>query len=154
MNAIKFSHVYPKLHGQTTAELLAVRRIKIDAHTPPELLEYDTSYEGGRYPLRSGDYLQLVFIGNLHIPFCTLRSAYPASKVAYYQGQVGKMFAIDVREVVRDYSTCKHFKGECQRTLPFGGVECVEVQCDICPDATPDNCAKHCVFYQRRGGAA
>ena len=36
MNVIRFSHEYPKLHGQTSAELLAVRPLKIDAHTPPE----------------------------------------------------------------------------------------------------------------------
>ena len=83
MNTIKFSHEYPKLHGQTSAELLAVRPIKIDAHTPKELLDYDTTYEGGRYPLKSGDYIQLIFLGNLRIPFCTIRSAYPASKVMF-----------------------------------------------------------------------
>lgn len=32
MKAIKFSHEYPKLHGQTSAELLAVH--PLDAHTP------------------------------------------------------------------------------------------------------------------------
>ena len=62
---IRFSHEYPKLHGQTSAELLAVRPLKIDAHTPRELLEYDTTYRGGRYPLRSGEYIQLIFLGNL-----------------------------------------------------------------------------------------
>ena len=36
---IKFSHNYPKLHGQTSAELLAVRHIRIDENTPRELLE-------------------------------------------------------------------------------------------------------------------
>lgn len=79
MKAIKFSHEYPKLHGQTSAELLAVH--PLDAHTPKELLDYDTTYEGGRYPLRSGEYIQLIFLGNLRIPFCTIRSAYPPSKM-------------------------------------------------------------------------
>ncbi len=150
MNTIRFSHDYPKLHGQTSAELLAVRPLKIDAHTPKELLEYDTTYNGGRYPLRSGDYIQLIFLGNLRIPFCTIRSAYPESKVAYYCRSVGKTFEIEVREVVRAYDTCKFFQGESQLILPLGGVGAVEVQCEICSDATPDNCAKRCVFYQRR----
>ena len=150
MKTIRFSHNYPKLHGQTSAELLAVRPLKIDAHTPKELLEYDTTYDGGRYPLRSGEYIQLIFLGNLRIPFCTIRSAYPPSKVAYYQRSVGKVFTIEVREVVRDYSTCKHYRGECQQILPLGGIGAVAVQCDICNDATPENCAKRCVFYQRR----
>lgn len=35
--AIKFSGDYPKLHGQTSAELIAVR------DTPAELLTYDTT---------------------------------------------------------------------------------------------------------------
>lgn len=95
MLTIKFSHYYPKLHGQTSAELLAVRPLKIDAHTPRELLEYDTTYKGGRYPLRSGAYIQLIFLGNLRIPFCTIRSAYPPSKVRYYYNSVGRTFAIE-----------------------------------------------------------
>ena len=42
---IKFSSDYPKLHGQTTAELLAVKPIRIDKDTPKELLEYDTKMQ-------------------------------------------------------------------------------------------------------------
>lgn len=152
-HTIKFSHVYPKLHGQTSAELLAVRRIKIDAHTPPELLEYDTSYEGGRFPLRSGDYIQLVFIGNLHIPFCTLRSAYPASKVAYYQCSVGKVFQIETPEPP-DCSRCRHFCGFRQMEIDFDTGDTMEtVQCDTQVFATPDMAA-HCRYYQRKGGEA
>ena len=41
--AIKFSGDYPKLHGQTSAELIAVRDIRIDRDTPAELLTYDTT---------------------------------------------------------------------------------------------------------------
>ena len=96
---IGFSHHYPKLHGQTSAELLAVRPIKINKDTPQELLEYDTKFDGGYFPLRHGNYIQLIFLGNLRIPFCTIRAAYPPSKVEYYQRNIGKMFDI-------------HFKGE------------------------------------------
>lgn len=99
MSVIKFSHDYPKLHGQTSAELLAVRPIRIDRGTPMELLEYDTTYKGGRYPLRSGAYIQLIFLGNLRIPFCTIRSAYPPSKVNYYKSKIGEQFEVMVKPV-------------------------------------------------------
>lgn len=98
MSNIKFSHNYPKLHGQTSAELIAVRPIRIDKNTPRELLEYDTKYDGGYYPLPTGNYIQLVFVGNLNIPFCTIRSSYPPSKRDYYNGKVGDVFEIIIKE--------------------------------------------------------
>ena len=110
MNTIKFSHAYPKLHGQTTAELLAVRPIRIDRDTPDELLEYDTTYydkpfkdemslyaEKHRFPLPTGDYIQLIFLGNLRIPFCTIRKAYPPQKVEYYKQAVGETFEVWIK---------------------------------------------------------
>ena len=149
MNTIKFSHEYPKLHGQTSAELLAVRPIKIDAHTPKELLDYDTTYEGGRYPLKSGDYIQLIFLGNLRIPFCTIRSAYPASKVMYYHGAVGKVFAIETPEPPA-CERCRHFCGFRQMEIDFDTGDTMEtVQCDARVFATPD-AAKYCHYYQRK----
>lgn len=149
MNTIKFSHEYPKLHGQTSAELLAVRPIKIDAHTPKELLEYDTTYDGGRYPLKSGDYIQLIFIGNLRIPFCTIRSAYPPSKVRYYMNAVGHTFDIVTPEPP-DCSKCRHFCGFRQMEIDFDTGDMMEtVQCDTQVFATPDM-AKTCAMYQRR----
>ena len=99
MSVIKFSHDYPKLHGQTSAELLAVRPIRIDKNTPKELLEYDTKYDGGYYKLATGDYIQLVFLGNLRIPFCTIRKAYPPSKVEYYKSKIGEQFEVMVKPV-------------------------------------------------------
>lgn len=95
---IRFSHDYPKLHGQTSATLLAVRPLRIDKDTPKELIEYDTRYDGGYFPLRTGDYIQLVFIGNLHIPFCTIRPAWPSSKKEYYQRYIGRTFDIVRKE--------------------------------------------------------
>ena len=149
MNTIRFSHDYPKLHGQTSAELLAVRPIKIDAHTPKELLDYDTAYEGGRYPLRSGEYIQLIFLGNLRIPFCTIRSAYPPSKVAYYKQSVGKMFVIETPDPPTCES-CKHFCGMHPQEIDHDtGDTMIVVSCDIQTFATPD-CAKTCITYQRR----
>lgn len=102
MKTIKFSHDYPKLHRQTTAELLAVRPIRIDRDTPIELLNYDTAYFAEHnpfpqfYPLPTGNYLQLIFLGNLRIPFCTIRKAWPSSKVKYYTSAVGETFAIEI----------------------------------------------------------
>ena len=63
---IKFSHNYFKLHNQTKAELIDIKRIVIDKDTP---------YDGGRYELKKGDYVMLVFLENLGIPFTTIRSA-------------------------------------------------------------------------------
>lgn len=103
MKTIRFSHDYPKLHGQTTAELLAVKPIRIDRHTPQGLIDYDTTYhdEHGytcHFPLPTGNYIQLIFLGNLRIPFCTIRKAYPPSKVDYYNAAVGETFAVEVTE--------------------------------------------------------
>ena len=111
MKAIKFSHNYPNLYGQITAELLAVRPIRIDRNTPDALLEYDTTYfdkpykdatcifsDEKRFPLPTGDYIQLIFLGNLRIPFCTIRKAYPQSKVDYYTAAIGETFEVVVME--------------------------------------------------------
>lgn len=95
MPNIKFSSDYHKLWGQTTAKLLAVETIDINRQTPDELLEYDTKkMDGTYYPLKSGKYLQLVFIGNKYIPFCTIRSAYPPEKERYYSSLIGQKFDI------------------------------------------------------------
>ena len=152
MNSIHFSHYYPKLHGQTTAELLAVRPIKIDAHTPRELIEYDTTYDGGRYPLRSGEYIQLIFLGNLRIPFCTIRSAYPPSKVRYYRNAIGKQFKIETPEEAA-CENCKHFCGFHQTEIDFDtGETILTVNCTGQVWATPD-VAKTCNRYQRKAAA-
>ena len=98
---IKFAGRYAKLHGQTEARLLAVLPLKVDDDTPQELLDYDTVYDGGRYPLPHGDYVQLIFIGNLRIPFCTIRAktnSRGVDKEAYYNSKVGEVFEIIVEE--------------------------------------------------------
>ena len=95
---ITFSHHYPKLHGQTSARLLAVLPVTIDNSTPQALLDYDTTTaDGSRYPLATGEYLQLIFIGNLRIPFCTIRRQ-TLQKVIFYQSSIGKVFDVIVRE--------------------------------------------------------
>ena len=97
---IKFSSDYPKLHGQTSAELLAVKPIRIDKDTPKELIEYDTrKSDGTYYNLKTDNYIQLIFLGNLGIPFCTIRSKrnrYAEDKEAYYLQFVGENFTIKI----------------------------------------------------------
>ena len=103
---IKFSHNYFKLHNQTKAELIDIKRIAIDKDTPPELLDYDTTYDGGRYELKKGDYVMLVFLGNLGIPFTTIRSAKGryGDKFIYYHAHIGELFDIIINEEDRDES--------------------------------------------------
>ena len=99
MNQIKFSKEYVKLHGQTTAKLLAVYPQTIN-NTYKELIDYDTiATDGTRYELKPGKYILLVFIGDKHIPFTTIRSDKPAmngmkSKWDYYKEKSGEDFAI------------------------------------------------------------
>jgi len=94
---IKFSHNYPKLWNQTTAELIAVHELWNSSFNP-DLLEYDTVYkdadgETQHYPLYHAHFLQLIFIGNKHIPFCTIRS-YTDKKKRYYTDAISKQFDI------------------------------------------------------------
>ncbi len=97
---IKFSSDYPKLHGQTSAYLLAVEDIRIDKDTPAALIEYDTRMsDGSRYQLKTGDYIQLIFLGNLRIPFCTIRTKrnrYAEDKGDYYRGHIGEVFDVEI----------------------------------------------------------
>jgi hypothetical protein len=109
---IKFNHYYPKLWGQTSAELLAVRRIDIPNELCEELRLYDAKYIGAQkppgsvwfneshyydefYPLPSGDCLQLIFLGDKRIPFCTIRKK---TKEAYYRSRIGEIFQINIED--------------------------------------------------------
>lgn len=95
-NCIKFSHNYPKLHNQKLAELLAVRELLINDKITQDFLEYDTkTVDGSYYPLKKGRHLQLVFIGDKHIPFCTVRS-YSTDKERFYKSNIGEWFKIEV----------------------------------------------------------
>lgn len=62
----------------------------------------DTTYDGGHYPLPTGDYIQLIFLGNLRIPFCTIRKNYPPQKMDYYSGSVGDVFDVVIKEQKKD----------------------------------------------------
>ena len=99
MKVIRFSGKYPKLHDQDSAKLLAVEEIKIDKNTPKELIEYDTKKSDGTYyELKTGYYLQLIFLGEKRIPFCTIRSAFPQHKINYYKNSIGEIFTIKIEE--------------------------------------------------------
>lgn len=97
---IEFSSDYPKLHGQTSAILIAVIPIRIDKKTPVQLIEYDTKKaDGTYYKLKKGDYIQLIFIGNFGIPFCTIRSKRNRlgdDKELYYKDHINEVFAIEI----------------------------------------------------------
>ena len=86
MHIIGFSHHYNKLHAQTHGTLIAVKRVTIDERFPVHGLCYDTKYETVKgdvnkgithgyefMRLPSGNYLQLIFIGDQQIPFTTYR---------------------------------------------------------------------------------
>ena len=102
MNVIKFSHDYPKLWGQSEAMLIAVRYFtKTDFPLNEDLLEYDTkTKEGNFYPLPKGDYLQLIFLGNKRIPFCSIRKNTPG-KDEYYNSKLNQEFKIEIMGQVK-----------------------------------------------------
>jgi hypothetical protein len=120
---IKFSHGYPKLWNQAKAELVAVRILDAkEVQENQSLLEYDTryyaepsetselhfvdsdsDYEHRHYPLpKTGELIQLIFVGDKHIPFCTIRTRYrynqqtkqKEDKFIYYSTFIGSWLDI------------------------------------------------------------
>lgn len=97
MKRIVFSKEYPKLWNQTEAVLIEVRILDAEMVAyNKDLIEYDTrSKDGTYYELpKKGQLLQLIFIGNRDIPFCTLRRATP-EKESVYQNSIGHEFLIE-----------------------------------------------------------
>jgi hypothetical protein len=90
---ISFSHNYPKLHGQKQATLLVIEKCILSKLTD-EFIEYDTAYDGGHYHLAPGTYILLVFLGEKHIPFTTMRP-FTEEKYRYYEAGIGKIFTIN-----------------------------------------------------------
>lgn len=102
---IKFSHHYPKLHGQTAAHLLHVKLCD-RSELSESFIEYDTVYEIepaigvcsepvlGHYQLPNGRLMVLVFLGNNLFPFTTVRR-WTAEKERYYRDGIGKRFDIE-----------------------------------------------------------
>lgn len=98
MLQIKFSHKYPKLHGQESALLLAVELHERSDFTE-KFIEYDTAFEGGHFPLPPEQYMVLVFLGNELIPFTTVRR-WTEDKFQYYHSNIGKVFGVGYASTV------------------------------------------------------
>ncbi|MFA7133145.1 MAG: hypothetical protein WC108_07595 [Bacteroidales bacterium] len=93
---LKFLGSYPKLHNQKTGLLLSVRRIEINEKTPKALIDYDTTRsDGSKYELKNGRHIQLIFIGNLGIPFSTIRSE---KSLEFYLDNINSVFKIKIEE--------------------------------------------------------
>jgi hypothetical protein len=93
---INFSHNYHKLWNQRRARLIALKIInRKDIH--PDLLEYDTRFlpdwPAQYYPLPEGILIQLFFIGDKGIPFCTIRR-HTVDKERYYRSMLRQEFEI------------------------------------------------------------
>jgi len=99
---IKFSHQYPKLHGQTSARLLRIE-LWDRSELSDKFVEYDTVYDGGHYPLPDDRYMVMVFIGNDLIPFTTVRK-WTDEKFKLYQSEIGSIFTIAYKSVESDSS--------------------------------------------------
>lgn len=98
MNIIFFDDNYLKLHNQTTAKLVAIESIKINNDKHKELLQYDTiKSDGSYYPINNELYIQLIFIGDKHIPFCTLRK-FGGYKWSYYKTKINEEFKIVIKK--------------------------------------------------------
>lgn len=100
---IKFSHRYPKIHDQKTAQLLAVKTARRVEFTK-EFIDYDTLFVkddegnfGGYFPLPEGNYIVLLFLGNEYIPFTTVRR-FTEEKFKYYHSSIGKIFDIRIKK--------------------------------------------------------
>ena len=93
---IKFSHRYPKLHDQKSARLVHIHLVS-RSDMCADFIEYDTIFRNGNdidhYPLPSGKYMVLVFLGDKLIPFTTARR-HTEEKFRYYQDAIGRDFEI------------------------------------------------------------
>ena len=99
MKQIKFSSNYPKLWNQREARLLAVL-VLTQKDLNEDLIEYDTkNINGEYYKLPETDLIQLVFIGDKRIPFCTLRR-WTEEKLIYYHDLIGEYFEVVITENV------------------------------------------------------
>lgn len=102
MKSITFRHRYPKMCGQTSGRLVAVLPIMIDRNAPDYMMKYETTYsENGKLfydKLPDGEYVQLVFVGNLGIPFSTIREAWPHNRVKFFYESVNDEFEFNFRK--------------------------------------------------------
>jgi len=109
---IKFSSIYPKLWGQKKARLVYVQVLD-GKKLSRDLIEYDTKkYDGTYYELPKTRLIQLVFIGDKNIPFCTLRK-YSKWKEEYYRNNINKVFDIVIELKERVCNVENYFRREC-----------------------------------------
>ena len=95
MAEIRFNDEYPKLWGQSTAELILIRVVN-RSRLSRNLVEYDTKKSDDTYyDLPDGELIQLFFIGNHGIPFCTMRK-YTKEKYEEFENKIGTIFDIVV----------------------------------------------------------
>jgi len=93
---IKFSSDYSKLWNQNEGKLIHINLLD-NSQRNPDLIEYDTKKtDGTYYPLPSTTLIQLVFLGDKNIPFCTLRR-FTRQKYDYYQKSKGLWFKLEVQ---------------------------------------------------------
>jgi hypothetical protein len=122
---IKFSHHYPKLHEQKSAQLISIE-VCDRSDLSEQFIEYDTVYEiapaiglcseaiNGHYPLPNGRYMILLFKGNHRIPFTTVRR-FTEEKYRYYNSSLGKIFDIEYTAAENSgtvANSLQHAKGE------------------------------------------
>ena len=91
MNEIKFSHRYNKMPSDMEMTFLFETFRKFRSELSSFFLEYDTSYPGGRYPLKDGELIILLLLSRVNgkdVIWTTVRSFNPA-KWAYYQQMRG-----------------------------------------------------------------
>lgn len=102
---IKFSHNYPKLHGQVKARLLEIEVFE-KRLLHPDFISYDTIYLGTEgvfpcgekyYPLPTGTIIVLIFLGDKYIPFTTVRR-WTAQKEQDYRAGINQVFDIIIEE--------------------------------------------------------
>lgn len=95
---IKFSTLFDKLHGQRSGLLASAEFIRIDENTPPAFVEHETAVAGQPQTLKFGQYIQLVFIGDMFIPFSTLRPLRGkyGDLMPYYKKNIGAIFEFQI----------------------------------------------------------
>ena len=99
MKMIHFSSDYQKLWNQRKAKLIFVKVVRLE-RLSKDFLEYDTKINQKEeyYKLsKEGKMIQLTFLGDKEIPFCTLRR-YTPERYANYLKNIGKVFTIKIGE--------------------------------------------------------
>ena len=85
--------------GPKKAKLIFVQEVRIK-HLSKDFLKYDTKINKKEeyYKLpKEGKMIQLIFLGNKEIPFCTLRR-HTSERFTFYLKNINKIFNIKVGE--------------------------------------------------------